>query len=266
MNLSIFSLKDRVAIVTGGGTGIGKAIALGYADAGAHVVLASRTVANIESAAAEIRGKGRKSLAVPTDVRRSEQVTNLLQKTLEEFGRIDILVNNAGGTFLADIQDISEGGWDAVLRENLNSVFLCSKIIGGRMVEQKEGKIINISSLGGLAAWPRASHYAVAKAGTISLTKSLAVDWARYNVRVNTIAPGYMDTAGITKHKAKVYSLSRIPLGRFGKPEDIVGAAIFLASPASDYITGQTIIVDGGLMVTTIMMSITPVQVEEGKA
>lgn len=255
MSLSMFSLAGKVAIVTGAGKGIGRAIALGLAQAGANVVVAARTAADIDEVAAKIEDTGSKALAIPADVRNVDQVTSMLNKTLASFGRVDILVNNAGGYFIAPVLDLSPQGWEAVIKENLHSVFVCCKVIGEPMVKQKAGSIISISSVTGFSPYPGAAHYAAAKAGIISLTRTLAVEWAPFNVRVNSIAPGFVETPSTTafwqqnpKHRQAV--LQKVPLGRLGKPEDIVGAAIFLASEASAYVTGETIVVSGGLTTT----------------
>lgn len=257
MVLAMFSLAGKVAIVTGGGRGIGRAIALGLAQAGADVVVAARTAVEIEDTAAKIRGEGRKAVAIPTDVRNVEQVANMRDKTLDLFGRVDILVNNAGSTFYAPALKMSANAWEAIIRENLNSVFFCSRLVGEVMVRQKSGNIINISSVVGLGPFPGGAHYAAAKAGIISLTKTLAVEWAPYNVRVNAIAPGFIVTEGsdiVAQERPgrREAQLRRIPLGRLGKPEDIVGVTIFLASNASAYVTGETIVVDGALTTTVI--------------
>ena len=248
---SMFSLTDRVAIVTGAGRGIGKALALGLAQAGADVVVAARTAAKIERTAAEIRDLGRRALPMPTDVRISEQVANMVKRTLEEFNRIDILVNNAGSGFLAPALKLSEGGWDAIMRENLKQYFLCSKAVAETMIEQGKGNIINISSMEALRATVSNPAYAASKAGIISLTQSLAVEWAPYHIRVNALVPGHIGTRGVLKLLEENPNfqdmLKRVPLGRIGEPEDIVGATIYLASDASDYVTGTTIVIDGGL-------------------
>jgi len=250
MILSKFALTDRVAIVTGSGRGIGKGIALGFAQAGAHVVGCARTVEEIEATADEIRALGRKSLAIRTDVRESEQVDDMVRKTVEEFGRIDILVNNAGGLFVVAVLDMSERAWDAIIRENLKSVFLCSKAVAKVMVEQKKGSIVNIASMAGRTGSPGMAHYGAAKAGIINLTQSLSAEWAPYKIRVNAIAPGPVWTPGAAivwptpELQAKV--VSRILLGRFGQPGDIAAAAIYLASDASDWVTGQTFDINGG--------------------
>ena len=253
MSLSLLSLEGKIAVVTGAGRGIGKAIALGLADAGADVVVAARTASDIEDTANGITARGRKALAVPTDVRLNDQVTNLVEKTVAEFERIDILVNNAGGTFTAPTMELSEGGWDAIIRENVKSVFLCSKAAAKVMIEQKKGSIISIASIAGLRAYPNNAAYGAAKAGIISLTKTLCVDLAPYNIRVNAIAPGYIATQGMLQVQKGVStewmqrSLAFTPLSRLGQPEDIVGGVIYLASDASSYVTGQTLVIDGGL-------------------
>ena len=251
MDLSLFSLEGKVAIVTGAGRGIGKAIALGLADAGADVVVAARTAGDVEATAGEIIARGRKALAVPTDVRLSDQVTELIENTVAEFGRIDILVNNAGGSFDCSTMNMSEGGWDALIRENLKSVFLCSQAAARVMMEQKKGNIINIASIVGLRAYSSNAAYGAAKAGVINFTKTLAIDLAPYNIRVNAIAPGFIITEGVLQmRKSDPEKMKRkaafVPLGRRGQPEDIVGGVIYLASDASAYVTAHTLVIDGG--------------------
>jgi NAD(P)-dependent dehydrogenase (short-subunit alcohol dehydrogenase family) len=247
---SLFSLAGRVAIVTGAGRGIGKAIALGLADAGADVVVGARTASDIEATAGEIIAKGRKALAVPTDVRQSDQVDNLIEKAVAQFGTIDILVNNAGGYFVASAMELSEGGWDAIIRENLKSVFLCSKAAAKVMMERKKGSIISIASVVGLRAYSSNPAYAAGKAAIINFTKTLAVDLAPYSIRVNAVAPGFIATPGSlqllgvdTGLKAMV---DRIPLGRLGQPEEVAQGVVYLASDASSYVTGETLLIDGG--------------------
>lgn len=255
MDLSMFNLTDKVAIVTGAGRGIGRAIALGFAQAGASVAVAARTAAEIEDTAAKIEAEGGKALAIPTDVRNLDQVTNMLNKTLDSFGRVDILVNNAGGYFYANVLNMSPRAWEAVINECLNSVFICSRVIGEQMVKQKSGNIINMSSVAGMGPFPGAAHYGAAKAGIISLTKSLAVELAPHNIRVNAIAPGWVHTTGAESFyqqnpKLREDQVAKTPLGRLGKPEDIAGLAIYLASDASAYVTGATIVINGGLTTT----------------
>jgi NAD(P)-dependent dehydrogenase (short-subunit alcohol dehydrogenase family) len=250
MNLQQFSLENRVAIVTGAGKGIGKAAAVGLADAGANVVIAARTSSDIENVALEIKQRGRKALALPIDVNLSDQVNSLAAKTVEEFGRIDILVNNAGGTTEIPTMEMSETDWDANLSLNLKTVFLCSQAAGRVMMSQNEGSIINISSMHGLRANFANAAYGAAKAGVINLTKTMAAGLAKYNVRVNAIAPGYVITRPVfQEYAARPDVIKQIPLSRLANPEDIVGAIIYLASDASLYVTGVTIVVDGGLTI-----------------
>lgn len=256
-----FDLTGKIAIVTGSGRGIGRAIALGYAQAGADVVVAARTVSQIEDTATKIRDEGRRALAIPTDVRSFDQVTNLLDRTLDSFGRVDILVNNAGGSTGVEgkyVLELSLNEWRKPIELNLDSVFICCRIIGEVMVKQKSGSIINISSGSGLGPMPGSSADAVAKAGVNHFTRTLAVEWGPYNVRVNAILPGLIETpltAGSMRESpsSRAAILEQIPLGRIGKPKDIVGTAIFLASDASSYISGELLYVSGGL-ITTLQM------------
>ena len=255
MSLYLFSLEGKGAIVTGAGRGIGKAIALSLADVGADVVVAARTASDIETTASEITAKGRRALALPTDVRLSAHVNKLIEKIVAQFGKIDILVNNAGGSFFAPTLELSEGGWDALIRENLKSVFLCSKAAAKVMIEQKKGSIINISSVAGFRPYSSNAAYGAAKAGVINLTMTMAMDLAPYNIRVNSIAPGSIATEGaiqIQKADAELMQrrLASIPLGRHGQALDIAGAVIYLASEASAYVTGQTLVIDGGAATT----------------
>jgi len=185
---SLFSLEGKVAIVTGASKETGRTIAIEMAKAGADVVVAARTVEGIENAAAEIRSLGRRSLAVPTDVREAEQVDNMVKKAVETFGRVDILVNNAGTDFMATALEMSEKGWDSMVRLNLKSHFLCSKAVIGTMMKQGGGSIVDVASAEGLRAAPSNPAYGAAKAGVINLVKTLAVEWAHYNVRVKAAA------------------------------------------------------------------------------
>jgi len=250
MTDSVFDLKDRVAIVTGGGTGIGHGIALEFAKVGADVVVASRKLENLEKVAAEVRDLGRRSLAIATDVRKPDDVDNMVQKTIEEFGRIDILVNNAGASFNCPLEDMTPGGWDVIVGIDLRGTFLCSRAVGKVMIEQKRGKIINISSMAGVHGSPMMAHYGAAKAGVINFTRSLAVEWAKHNIYVNCIAPGPILTEGYQGIRT-AGGLGELPpgvnaLNRWGQPEEIAYAAIFLASEASTFVVGETICVDGG--------------------
>ncbi|MFC1885685.1 SDR family NAD(P)-dependent oxidoreductase [Thermodesulfobacteriota bacterium] len=254
MKTEKFSLMDKVAVVTGGAMGIGRGVALGFADMGADVVIVDRDDKAAEATVSEIRNKGRKGLVVLSDVRNSESVTTLRDNIVSEFGHIDILVNNAGGMFKADISEISEGGWDAIIRANLKTTFLCSKAVSSVMMEKKtRGGIINIASVNGLSGSPSTAAYGAAKAAVINLTQSLAMELAPYYIRVNAIAPGTIDTPGTSKwmtpEREKIIATD-VPLSRRGTPEDIAGAAIYLASDCADYVTGSILVVDGGIMAT----------------
>lgn len=252
MDASIFDLTGRVAIVTGSGQGIGKATALCLADFGANVVVAERTKETGEATAAEIRAKGRKALTANADVREAEEVDGMVKQALAEFGRVDILVNNVGGEFQSEFLGYTEKGWDAILRMNLKGTFLCTQAVGRVMTEQKRGSIINISSTSGIVPQLKGSAYSLAKAGIINLTQYLAVEWGKYNIRVNAIAPG----STMTTWTAEMYRnrpefleerIRKWPLGRIGQPEDVAKAVLFLASDAADFISGITLIVDGAL-------------------
>jgi len=254
MILSKFALTDRVAIVTGSSRGIGKSIALGFAEAGANVVVTARTVTDIEATVADIRALGRKALAVATDVRNSDQVENMVQRTIDEFGRIDILVNNVGSYFglVGPLLDTKDDDWDRVFDQCLKSTFLCCKAVGKVMIPQKRGSIINIASLAGVAPYPPAAHYGSAKAAVIYLTKTLALELGPYNIRVNVIAPGPILTELLEEIFAKrpeerEQRLRKITLQRLGQPDDVAAAAVYLASDAADFVTGETIMVTGGL-------------------
>jgi len=247
--MSQFDLTDKVAIITGGGTGIGRGIALEFAKAGANVVVASRKLPNLEKIVDEIKALGRSSLAVATDVRIPEQVDNMVKQTVDTFGRVDILVNNAGASFVCPLEEMTPNGWDAVIGINLKGPYLCCRAVSKVMIPQKSGKIINIASVAGIYGSPGMAHYGAAKAGLINLTKSLAVEWAKHNIYVNCIAPGLIRTEGaysamdLTSEEERTKA---IPLGRAGQPAEIGYAVIFLASEASSFLTGETIAVQGG--------------------
>ena len=207
----------------------------------------------VQATAEQLRDKGGDVLATVTDVRDSGQVTEMVKTTMDAFGRIDILVNNAAGNFKASFLEISENGWDAVVRATLKSVFLCSSAAAKIMVEQKSGNIISVASMDAFRAAISVVPYGAAKAGVVSLTKTLALELSPSNIRVNCIAPGYIDTPGTSQWRTpelEAQLCSNIPLGRMGQPEDIAPVALFLASDASSYITGETILVDGGALLS----------------
>lgn len=245
-----FSLEGKVALVTGGSRGIGRAAALGLAQAGADVVVASRKLPDLEKAAEEIRGLGRKSLAVAAHIARMDEINNLVSKVKDEFGRIDILVNNAGTNPVMDpALDIEERAWDSIMNLNLKGLFFLSQAVARVMKEQGGGKIINVASVEGLTPGIL-PVYAISKAGVIMATKVMANEWAKYNIRINAIAPGLTKT----RFSEALWSSPDIfqgammgtPMGRIAEPEEMVGAIIYLASDASSYVTGQVLAIDGG--------------------
>ena len=252
--LSRFSLEGKVALVTGGKRGLGKAMALGFADAGADVAICSRVLADgeLEAAANEIRQLGRCSIAIQADVTRKADVERMVEQVEAELGAVDILVNNAGQYIEIPTLELSEEDWDAVQATHLKGSFLCSQAAGKVMVKQKRGNIINIASVIGIRPIPCPGGYDAAKAGLMMFTASLAVELAPYNIRVNAIAPGFTKTKmndRITKNPEILKKFQQaIALGRIGEVEEIATTAIFLASAASGYITGTTILADGGFL------------------
>jgi NAD(P)-dependent dehydrogenase (short-subunit alcohol dehydrogenase family) len=250
--VAAFSLAGKAAIVTGGRRGIGRAIALALAEAGADVALGDRVVddGELEAVAAEIKKLGRRSIAVQADITRKADVDSLVQKTLAELGTIDILVNNAAMNIRAPLIELNEEGWDKVIDTDLKGYYLCSQAAGKIMVKQKRGNIINIASTAAMYTAPEMGAYCIAKAGVVMLTRILAVELAQYNIRVNAVAPSMVKTKFSQPLWADPKTLKEIeagvPLGRMAEPSDIVGPVLFLASEASAYITGHTIVVDGG--------------------
>lgn len=247
------TLDGKVAIVTGAGKagkGIGQACAMALANAGAKVVVASRTEANAETVAAEIRASGGEALALGVDVSDAAQVENMVSSALEAFGRVDILVNNAGVTRDSLMMRMGEDAWDAVLDTNLKGAFLCTKAVTRPMMKQRSGAIVNMTSIMGIAGNAGQANYAASKAGLIGLTKSAAKELASRGIRVNALAPGWIETAMTAElgDDFKQQMLPRIPLARLGRPEDVANAVLFLCSDAAAYITGQTLTVDGGLI------------------
>jgi len=248
-------LDNKVAIITGGGTGIGRTISLTFANEGAKVVVSSRNIANLAEVVKEIKLLRQQSLAIATDVGVKQQVENMVEQTMHEFGRIDILVNNAGILRATGIMDTSEEVWDEVMDINLKGVFLCTQAVAKYMIKQQDGRIINISSIsgrgGGLDDGP---SYCTSKAGVIQLTQNAAFELGPYGINVNCIAPGLIITpmvygGGRTREEVQAYLEGRksaAVLGRLGEPEDIAKVALFLASEDSSFICGQTIPVDGG--------------------
>lgn len=249
--MKMFDLTGKTAIVTGGGTGLGEAISKALAEAGAALVLSGRRPELINKIASEIRSKGGKAISVPTDVTKRDDVKTMLDRAIKEFGKVDILVNNAGINIVKPFLKISEQEWDTVLNTNLKGCFYCCQAVGKLMVEQRSGSVINMVSVFGLRGFMNLGPYLASKGAIVQLTKGLAIEWAKYNVRVNAIAPSYIETE-MTKRDIESderilqYNLSKIPMKRGGKPEELGGIAVFLASEASSFITGEIIAVDGG--------------------
>jgi NAD(P)-dependent dehydrogenase (short-subunit alcohol dehydrogenase family) len=251
------SLKGKVAIVTGGGRGIGKAISLAFAEAGADIVAVARTQEEIEETCHEVTALGQQGFAIPTDVTNANQVDKMVEKTITLFGKIDILVNNAGTAALKTLVDpsgqvMTEEEWHRVMDTNLTSIFLSCRAVGPQMFKQKRGKVINISSISSQKAQSDDIAYNVSKAGVDMITRCLALDWAPYNINVNAIGPGHFHTRLSSKShedpKLREIIVGCIPLGRVGNLPELGHLAVFLASPASDFITGQIIFIDGGCL------------------
>jgi 2-deoxy-D-gluconate 3-dehydrogenase len=252
MILDKFSLDDKVALVTGASAGLGAAIAVALAEAGAHVA-AHGNSRPPDATCEAIKRIGRRGLAVRGDLADNATPSQLISETLAEFGRLDILINNAGTIRRAPAVDYSEDDWATVIEVNLSSVFRLSQIAGRHMIERSDergGKIVNIASVLSFQGGVTVPAYAASKGGVAQLTKALANEWAKFNVGVNAIAPGYMrtdNTAALQKDETRNRQiLERIPAGRWGNPEDLAGAAVFLSSAASDYLHGHVLVVDGG--------------------
>ena len=250
MILEQFKLNERVALVTGASTGLGAAIAIALAEAGAQVACHGNT-RSPESTCEQIKSSGGVAHAISGDLAQPETPTQLVAQTLERFGRIDILINNAGTIRRAPAADYSDEDWAAVIEVNLSSVFRLAKLAGKQMIERGSGgKIVNVASLLSFQGGITVPAYAASKGGVAQLTKALANEWAKHRINVNAIAPGYMrttNTAALQADETRSRQiLERIPTGRWGEPEDLAGAAVFLSSSASDYVNGHILVVDGG--------------------
>jgi NAD(P)-dependent dehydrogenase (short-subunit alcohol dehydrogenase family) len=251
MSTELFSLEGKVAVVTGASRGIGRAIALGLARAGAAVAVAARSSHDLEALAREIESLGAGASAVPTDVTDRRQVESLFEQTLDRWGALDILVNNAGGTrFMSPLVGVRPDGWDKVMRLNLDAVFHATQLAARHMAERGGGSIIQIVSVAGISGAPGLSFYSAAKGAVRLMTQSAARELAQSGVRLNSIAPGWIKTdLNAMLHddpSSENFVATMIPMGRWGEPEEIVGAAIYLASDASSFVTGTTLVVDGG--------------------
>ncbi len=248
----LFDLKGKVALVTGGNGGLGLGMALGLAKAGADIAIAARNPEKTSDAIKHIQSTGARAISIPTDVTQETEIESMISQTLQQLGRIDILVNNSGVTMRKEPEDLTGDEWDHVLNVNLRACFLASKTVYPHMRDRGSGKIINIGSMtsifgGGGSGAP----YSSSKGGIVQLSKSLAVAWAKDNIQSNAILPGWFTTeltAAIPEKQQERYQLisSRIPAGRWGEPDELAGVAVFLASKASDYVTGSVIAVDGG--------------------
>jgi 3-oxoacyl-[acyl-carrier protein] reductase len=249
-------LKDKIAIVTGSSTGIGKAIALAFAKEGAIVVTNSRKLERAEATANEIRVIGRQAHAIEADLTKTPNINHLIDKTIEKFGRIDILVNNAGIAMISPTEDLAEHDWDRTIAIDLKATFLCSQKAAKRaMIPQKSGVIINISSILGKVGLPMRAAYCAAKAGVNALTQVMGSEWAKYNIRIVAIGPGYilteMEQQSLDKGDYTTeHILNRVPMKRYGKLEEVANTAVFLASDDASYITGEVIYVDGAMSAT----------------
>lgn len=253
MRNHLFDLIGKNALVTGSTQGIGLTIANGLASAGAQLIINGRSTSKVDQAVAEMRAQGMKAEGWPFDVTDEQQVAQTIADIESSIGPIDILVNNAGIIRRIPTEDLEESDWNLVIQTNLTAPFLLAKHVGRFMIKRKKGKIINICSLMSELGRDTVSAYAAAKGGLKMLTRNLATEWAPHNIQVNGIGPGYIATPINTAYRSpdnplNKYIVSRTPAGRWGKPEDLVGAAVFLASPASDFVNGQLIYVDGGLV------------------
>jgi NAD(P)-dependent dehydrogenase (short-subunit alcohol dehydrogenase family) len=246
-----FTLNGQVALVTGAARGLGRAIALALAHAGANVALGLRDVKADSGLTAEIQKMGRKALALQMDMRKMQEIFSAVEETVKEFGRIDILVNNAGIAPENPAESVREEDFDETLDVNLKGTFFASQAVGRQMIRQKSGKIINMSSQAGFVALPTEAIYCMTKAGIAHLTKCLAVEWGKYGITVNAVAPTFIRTPGTEGALAdaafRADTVERIAaLHRIGEPMEVAGAVVFLGSPAASLITGETILIDGG--------------------
>jgi NAD(P)-dependent dehydrogenase (short-subunit alcohol dehydrogenase family) len=254
--VSLFDLDGRTAFVTGASRGIGRAIAVALAQAGADVALVARTAEGLADAAEDVTAAGRKAIVIPADVTDQAGVAAAAQQAIDRLGHVDVVVNNAGGSnFMVSFRDLRLSGWDKLIRLNLNSaVYVCHEF-ASHLLDRGSGSVINVASVAGVAASPLISPYGAAKAGLISLTKTLAVEWAPSGVRVNALCPGWTATelnrTLWEDPQAGPATVAGVPMGRWARAEEMAGAAVFLASDASSYMTGQALVVDGGQTVSS---------------
>jgi NAD(P)-dependent dehydrogenase (short-subunit alcohol dehydrogenase family) len=246
-----FSLAGQVALVLGGSSGIGREIALGFHDAGATVVPVGRTAAKVDEVVGALSARGGRGGGFCADVNDSGQLAGVIEKTVAAHGRIDVLLNSQGVTVLKPAEEFTRADWDAVIETNLASVFFACTAVGRHMLARKSGAIINIASLASHRGWPKSAIYSVSKHGVLSLTRTLAAEWATRGVRINAISPGFFLTALAADKMSparKQAALRRTPMARWGELPELVGAAVYLASPSAGFVTGTTIEVDGGYL------------------
>jgi NAD(P)-dependent dehydrogenase (short-subunit alcohol dehydrogenase family) len=256
MNSQLFSLDGKVAVVTGGTSGIGRALSLGLADAGADVIASARRQQQVDETANEIEARGRKTLRMASDVGDRASLEKLLAAVLETFGKVDILVNCAGIIKRRPTIDLPEEEWNNILNVNLTGTLRACQVFGRSMLERGYGRIINIASLNSFVALSEVAAYAASKAGVASLTRSLAVEWSKKGVTVNAVAPGVFRTdlnAQLLDSTPRGQELlMRTPMGRFGKTEELIGAVVYLASDSASFVTGQSLVVDGGFLASGV--------------
>lgn len=251
MMLPAGTFRDKTVLVTGGGTGLGFETARRFADLGARLVIASRKRQHLEPAEAQLRDRGAEVLSVPTDVRHPASVAAMQRAAVQRFGAVDVLVNNAAGNFLCPSEELSPAGWKVVIDIALNGVFYCSREVGLHMIERRSGRIVNVVAAYAWTGGPGTAHSAAAKAGVVALTRTLAVEWARYGLRVNAVCPGIFQSEGARERlwptAEQEQALRRsVPLGRFGEVTEVADAITYLASPYADYVNGEVLVIDGG--------------------
>jgi 2-deoxy-D-gluconate 3-dehydrogenase len=249
-NMQLFNLKNKVAVVTGGNRGLGRAIVLALADAGADIAVIGRDEEKNQQVVSEVQEKGRKALSFSTDLRDIDAIGEMVSQVVEHFGKLDIFVNNAGVSHTQSALKVTEKDWDMVIDLNLKSLFFCCQAAAKVMKEQGSGKIINVASVAGAVGDLGISPYTASKAAVINLTRSLALEWVRYGIQVNAIGPSYieteMNTVELSNPKVREKIVGKTPMNRLGVADELGGVAILLASNASNYMTGQTVFVDGG--------------------